>query len=385
MVITQTKTICFYTYEFFPFTSGGCGTYIRQTVDILSLKYKIIILIYNTKSITNKIDRFYKYNPNVLVFRVQDLVSPKLKSFNIYKQRSWEFFQALKKLTTLHQIDIVELFEYVGIGYYTLKRRQFLLKNIKYITRAHGPMKIIDYFENDFKYNLSRKIMYQMEKYSLKNADIRIFPSKEIIKDYSYFYHHNFYKLSNKILPPYTGYIKKNSLSCHKPKFFLYYSNLKRIKSPETFINAAIIFLRNNPKSKYSFIVAGGDSLYKKNFTYKDRLTSMIPDDLQPRFIFTGKINHTELNRYLRQTKAAVITSKWESFSLVFYEIYNKNIPVIVRNISCFSNYHFLSKYSTQDELFSLLCEQTTTSPARNEIIKLNNSKKYYLSFYGQV
>lgn len=348
------KTICFYTYEFFPFTSGGCGTYLRQIVDLLSINNNIIILIHTNTEVFDQIDGLYKKNKNIKVFRVQDQINSSKYFFNEYKLRSYQFFTAFKKICSSTKIDEVEMFEYVGIGYHTLKNKELLPKNIKYVIRAHGSMKIIDYYEKDYKYDLVRKIMYKMEKFCLINADLRIFPLDAIKEDYSKFYKYDYSKLKNKIDPPPIDYINKMKKikKVKNPKNFLFFSNLKKIKSPETYIKAAVLFLENIPLFDGKFIIAGADSQYNKKNTYWQYLQKLIPTKYKNYFEYKGKITHDELNKILPNIKAAVICSKWESFSLVFYELNNKHIPLIVNNISAFKNFDKIHKFKNWYELY---------------------------------
>lgn len=351
------RTICFYTYEFFPFTSGGCGTYLRQVVDLMSRNNNIIILIHTSTEVFNQVDELYKNNKKIKVFRVQDQISTPKVFLNEYALRSYEFFTAFKEISKSTKIDTVEMFEYVGIGYYTLKNRNELPNNIKYNVRAHGSMKIIDYYEKDYKYDLFRKIMYQMEKFCLINADVRLFPLEAIQNDYSKFYKYDFSKLNNKISSPPLDYIdkmkkiKKNI----NPKNFLFFSNLKRIKSPETYVKAAVLFLDNNSSFDGKFIIAGADSQYNKKITYWQYLQNLIPKKYTKYFEYKGKITHDQLNKILPNTKAAVICSKWESFSLVFYELKKLGTDIIVRDISCFKKFKEINKFITEHELYKIL------------------------------
>jgi len=351
------KTICFYAYEFFPFTSGGCGTYLRQVVDLLSININIIILIHTSTEVFNQIDDLYKKNKNIKVFRVQDQINTSKYFLNEYALRSYQFFTAFKKISSTIKIDEVEMFEYVGIGYHTLKNKKFLPKNIRYIVRAHGSMKIIDHFEKDYKYDLIRKIMYRMEKFCLINADLRIFPLQAIQDDYSNFYKYNFSKLNNKIEPPPTDYIDKmKKIKKNKnPKNFLFYSNLKRIKSPETYVKAAILYLEDNQSFDGKFIIAGADSQYDKKNTYWQYLQNLIPTKHIKYFEYKGKITHDELNEILPNIKAAVVCSKWESFSLVFYELTKIGVQIIVRDITCFEKFNKINKFKSEQELYKIL------------------------------
>lgn len=350
------RTICFFTYEFFPFTSGGCGTYIRQSVDLLSKKNHVIVLIHTNSEILNKIDNLYKLNQNVKVFRVQDLIKKNKLFLNEYKLRSYEFYSALSELCRFEKIDQIEMFEYVGIGYFTLKNRHFLPKKIKYIVRAHGSMKIIDHFEKKYNFDIFRKIMYRMEKYCLIKADIRIFPLKAIQNDYSKFYKFDFSKLLNKIIPLPLNYIKNVKIKKNNnPNDFLFFSNLKRIKSPETYVKAAVLYLSKNPNFKGKFIIAGADSRYNNKITYWQYLQSFIPQKYINYFDYKGKITHNQLYKLIPSIKAAVICSKWESFSLVFYELKTLIPNIIVRDISCFKQYKNYKKFETEQELSQIL------------------------------
>lgn len=351
------KTICFYTYEFFPFTGGGCGTYIRQMTDKLKSKYNVVILVHNTKEISNQIDLHYSNFSNVFVFNVNDF-DIKKKYLSIYMQRSWEFYSALLKIVKTINIDTVEFFEYVGIGYHTLQNRHKLHKDIYLRVRAHGSMKIIDHYEKEYKYDLLRKHMYSMEKYCLINADLRLFPLKAILDDYSKFYNYDFVKVKNKISPLPLDYINKKAIKKHKEaKNFLFFSNLKRIKSPETYVNAAVLFLSKNRKFEGKFIIAGSDTPYNSKISYWQYLQTLIPQQYYKYFDYKGRISHDELNTILKDVKAAVICSKWESFSLVFYELINKNIDTYTSNISAFSNIHsnLVKKFNNAKELSNLL------------------------------
>lgn len=351
------KTICFYTYELFPFTDGGCGTYLRSKVDkMLKENYNVIIIFYGSEDIIDKIEKYYIENQNFKIFSTKKIANNK-KYINIYKQRSFEFYLALKEICKYQKIDIVEMFEYVGIGYFTLKNKKALPPRIEYVVRAHGSMKIIDFYEKQFRFNFFRHEMYKMEKFCLIKSDIRFFPSKNIVEDYNKFYRFNFLNLKNQYIPLPLNYIKKykpinkndNALN------FLYFSNLKKIKSPETFIRAGILFYEENPTYKGEFIVAGSNTPYNNKITYQQYLENIVPKNLKDKFIFLGSLKHDQLKEVLKNVNTAVITSKWESFSLVFYELKKLKTNIIVRDINCFKSFKNIRKFSTIEELSTLL------------------------------
>lgn len=382
------KTICFFTYEFYPYTSGGCGTYIRQAVDFLSEDFNIIILIHNSKEVLDSIDHLYKNTKNIKVFRVQDLLYKTKTFINIYKLRSWEFYIALKQICSDHKVDIVEMFEYVGIGYFTLKNRKQLKNNPKLIVRAHGPMKIIDYYENDFKFDLNRKYMYAMEKYTLVNSDIRLFSLQEIMYDFNKHYKYKFTNLKNYFLPPNIETIKLSKVIQNAPKNYLFFSNLKKIKNPEGYIEIALNYLEKNPLFSGKFYIAGSDSLYNKKTTYWDYLKSLIPENKLIYFKFLGKLDHYKLIGILPSIKCVIFCSKWESFSLTFYEIIKTGVPIIAPNISCFN--FLLNKYpcfyNNTKKAVELIFSHYSFKINFNNLTKLlRNSKNDYVSTYKKI
>lgn len=98
----------------------------------------------------------------------------------------------------------------------------------------------------------------------------------------------------------------------------IFYGRIFQLKGVDLFVDAAIALMIKRPENNSIFYLVGYDGLDLNGQPYKEQLLLRIPDHLKERFIFTGQLNHQELEQLLTNIRFAVFPNYVESFVIVF-------------------------------------------------------------------
>lgn len=119
----------------------------------------------------------------------------------------------------------------------------------------------------------------------------------------------------------------------------IFYGRIFQLKGVDLFVDAAIALMIKRPENNSIFYLVGYDGLDLNGQPYKEQLLLRIPDHLKERFIFTGQLNHQELEQLLTNIRFAVFPNYVESFCYSIHELYNTGIPIIANDIPAFRDY----------------------------------------------
>lgn len=346
------KNLVFVSYEIHPVNPGGCGVFLSHALEklLVTNQYEITLLLDMPKHECDLFERKYKLNlPNsdlVRVICLSDLLSNiKLElTFedlqNAFLWKSYCFYQGLLQLEKMYPLDYVEFFDYAGVGYYAIKAKKYEGKFINSIfgIRAHCTIDLMDAQQAQSELSLERIVMYEMEKISMLDSDVLMVPSNA----WRELYIKRYNVLEHKVLisPPPMSFteLPKRTVDS-KEDYVLFYGRLFGLKGVDTYIDAAIQYITENPSSSTKFYVIGYDGQTPSGGSYKNYLLEKIPSAYKERFIFTGFINRAELSKIIKRVQVAVFPNYIESFSYSIHEIYYAGVPIICRAIPAFKDY----------------------------------------------
>lgn len=170
------------TTEFISDSTDGISTYVKHHAGIFAAKgHKVLIIqgSVNGEAQTTGVST----NINLHRFSLQGRKSGEFLGHDA--ALSFEFANEIIKLLASNTPDVIEIQEYLGIGYYLLMRKYLgepLLKNIPVVVTAHMPSFIKLEYEHVSSYKFPEYWTGEMEKFSLLAADMAISPSRYLVQ-----------------------------------------------------------------------------------------------------------------------------------------------------------------------------------------------------------
>lgn len=342
------RHIVFASFELHPINKGGCGVFIWNAVNKLLEEENIFITVLLDVSL-NKITRFnHEFEKNMPTDRLKVLCLSevlekngsllKFEDFkNIYLWNSYRFYVGLKWLNQQREIDLLEFFDYVGIGYFSVLAHKYEneFPNSILCIRAHCTIDLMDFEQKQNDLSYEKIIMYQMEKEALKASDYVLVPSKAWEELYSRRYNIDKYKIIISQPPLIVNELPQYSLN-ENDTDVLYYGRLFELKGVELFLEAAITYLEMNPSSKSKFYLVGYAGKAENGETFDKFLYKRIPDKYKESFIFSGQVDSKQLTEILKTVAVAVFPNYIESFCYSIHELYSIGVPIICSEIPAF-------------------------------------------------
>ncbi|MGO4693575.1 glycosyltransferase family 4 protein [Paenibacillus sp. 2TAB26] len=351
------KTYVFVSYELAPINAGGCGVFIHYAIQELlkNNNNHIILLLDMPKHECDLYENNCKQElPNFNNLTIVCLSQLLLDESgcgegydNVFLQKSYRFYRGLVKLTSLYLINYVEFFDYVGIGYFSVRAKRFEgeFAQIILTIRAHCTIDLMDMEQIPNELNIHKLEMYQMEKSSIQNADFVMVPSKAWSNLYMERYG---VRLENLIVSP-PPVIPWNDIEYsvnEKQQDVLFYGRVFQLKGVDILVDAAVMFMLKNVSNQSLFYIVGYDGMDLSGQPYRNQLLARIPEELRNRFVFTGQLNHKELEKVIQNVRFAVFPNRIESFCYSIHELYSLGIPIISNNIPAFNDYFHHEKNS---------------------------------------
>lgn len=344
--------ICFVSWEFAPTTWGGTGVLISHLVRLLTARGDEVVLVLDVppKFIDQfeAQDRFLFPRPELIkAYQVNQLCEDIPFSREQFGTASewiaYKFHWAAKKAAEIESPDLVEFFDYCGVGYYAISEKisQSAYASTRLGIRLHNSIEAMDQFE-PVKYDGERDVLYALEHQSLRLAEYTLYPSSAYFHDaYKKIYLENWCGEPVESPPPMaeTRLITDTSPDANK---ILFVGRLFGFKGVDRFIDAAALLLADNPSQPdLQFTLAGYDSKNAPDgsATYAEYLRKRIPPDQQERFEFVGQISQEELQRLLPDVLFAVFPNLFESFGYAIHEMYDAGIPILLNDLPAYKPY----------------------------------------------
>lgn len=345
----MSKTFVFTSYELYPINAGGCGVFLFNAIQELlqDAENKVILLL---DMPNHECDLFKeRYQPQILnhenlrVICLSEWISDsklEVNYSNIFLEKSHRFYKGIQKLGNSQKVDYIEFFDYVGIGYFTVKAKKYEneFSEIQLGVRAHCTIDLMDIEQVPNSFDFNKLQMYQMEKESIQDADFVLVPSKAWGEIYT-----TRYGVDRKKIvispPPVRNWNDVSYVLTEQQEDVLFYGRIFQLKGVDMLIDAAVSFMSMRPESKSLFYLVGYDGLNSNNLPYKTELLERVPEKLRHRFVFPGHLNHEQLERLLKTVRFAVFPNYVESFCYSIHEIYNVGVPIICNGIPAFKDY----------------------------------------------
>jgi glycosyltransferase involved in cell wall biosynthesis len=173
------------TTEFPPIHGGGISTYCWHTAKMLSEAGHSVTVFVNDYSVS-RIERDSPIN-NVDVVRFCPNQVAKAEVLGVATRLSIEFANIVELEMEQHGVpDLLETQDYMGIGYYTLQKKQLLYPNfkaLKVVMTMHAPGFLYFEYNQVLHYKFPDYWIGEMEKASIRMADLVVSPSQYLIDE----------------------------------------------------------------------------------------------------------------------------------------------------------------------------------------------------------
>lgn len=343
--------ICFVTYEIYPTTWGGCGVLLHNAAQVLLKQGHEIIFILDVP--LEFFERFKQQDRHNLpqseqcrAYHVDSLCHDiELQRSDFLSQaqwQSWRFHIATQKVAEMEHPDIIEFFDYCGVGHYALaaKVAGIAYQHSQLTIRLHNSLELMDRYEATKPLDFERYYYHALERSALQMAETIVYPSQSYLDEAYKPWYGPWFGQQIWSKPPLVN-IPKPAATQPTERTILYYGRLFAFKGVDRFIDAAVAFLIQHPTISTSFTLVGYDSGLAPDgsASYQEYLSKKIPAHLLKHFIFTGHLDRDDFEQLLPRVLFAVFPSYLEAFCYAAHELYAAGIPLIVSDIPNFKDY----------------------------------------------
>lgn len=178
----ELKHLWIFTTEYPPQSGGGISTYCRETVKMLhGTSFSVTVFVPDYT-----VEAYYKVTQEgALVCRFNPNRCSTVKTLGYEANLSYAFAEVAKLYACSHASpDIIEIQDYLGIGYYVLQFRACLYdfyKDLNIVLLLHSPAFLYMEYNQLSTYKLPNYWTGEMERFCLQAADILISPSQYLV------------------------------------------------------------------------------------------------------------------------------------------------------------------------------------------------------------
>lgn len=406
---SKNVTVCFATYELGRVTAGGMGVFLDTIVRELSrLGGRPVILadmpvdgvaawkqlceqeglsmmtVYHLETVLSELAHYPRTYP------FPAIPSEMLEKL-IYLKKSVQFAQALSFINEREGCDIIELFEYVGIGYELLRDRRAYLgydaDRVPIILRAHGSIGIIQLTSSAIlggaaPWDRETTLIHLMELMCMHRADLVLVSSPSMFELYTRFY----FLPENRVkvfAPPLDSVIfHPAQVPATRSQFNIYliYGRMHPVKGTALIIKTAVRWLTEDGISaKFLFV---GINMYP-DCPNRKCLLDLIPSNLMEHFTFLDFMDKRQVPEITSEIRCTIFGSVFETFSFAAYEMASLHLPAVIADIPAFKNLYqptdafFFDPFSS-DSLLDALRASFSDSAKVDRLAKLNIIKSSY-------
>lgn len=330
-------TVCFVTYELAPINAGGVGTYITRMIPELAGRLRVIVLAGMSPEDVEAYRRLGLHDPDGAginrVVSVDDVMRTMPNHPNVFVRNTQRFAHALAALCQEEPIDLIEMPEYAGMAYgaLKLKRQHGAFAGKRMLVRLHGSLELIDYHGETTSFTLERRMIYGMERYAMRHADVLIAPTGDTFADYE-----RFYALDRRPVicrPPVAG--RAPVPGAGSGTTVLCVGRVQAIKGIDLFVRAGLRWMADGAPRDVQFRIVGLD-VVPEHERFRRYVEALIPPELKDRFEFLGHRTAEEIAVLVRDARVGVVPSRWESFGYVARELLELGLPVVASRIAGF-------------------------------------------------
>lgn len=316
--------ICFVTFELSPFTGGGIGTWLAnslKTYDTADCQYEV--LYYGQQRISHV--EFEAIYPSVKLHSLDDLHYPHPPKLHqeFDSVRVWQSYSIMRKLQGLESLsgpfDVIEFVDWAGPGYFAIQQkklgRNFLQTDLN--VRLHGSEEMLRQYEGR-RWAQENLQISDLEHQAIADADHCVTHLIGNAKEYQRVYRLPDAWLNRCIveLPPLGNQRKADStITLHSKTSLAFSSKFQGLKRPTVFAQAAAEFMAGCPDYKGSGIfaafIADADEI--------DIVRRLVPSSLQDRFEFLST-SSAEVRHRIIANSVTIFTGAFETFCFAAYE-----------------------------------------------------------------
>lgn len=295
------------TTEFTQYKNEDIGTYVNKHVQIFADKGHDILVI---EGGSDKEQKTASISANVT------LHSFSLKTSNITSvlgtdaALSFAFANEVIKLLTTDTPDVIEVQEYLGIGYYLLIKKcagEPLLKNIPVIVTAHMPSFLMNEFNHIAAFRFPQYWTGEMERFSMLAADLIISPGRYMLQLLQ--------QTMREAFPEQVAYVPypvqlTSMTPVAKEKTFLVIGKMSYTKGTMKLLEAAARLWKKGMDFKINWIGNGDEFIGTEGLTIGDLVQKKYIDQINTgKLHLTGKLPAGEFTSHLSSAWAVIVPS----------------------------------------------------------------------------
>ncbi|QSQ14752.1 glycosyltransferase [Myxococcus landrumensis] len=326
------RRVCLVTDELYPFTAGGIGRILHNLIeDTLrresGVEMHVLLPSYVSVSALEVEQHFQgqvkahvaKARPEWEVGFDEGGVYPPPAAFTDTSchAQSMELLLHLRRLAAEGtHFDVVEFPDYRGWAFCSLQEKLLGcgLLETEIAVRVHSTAGILAPFERQA---LSREHLgtYEFERKALLDADLVVTHLSAVAEVNRAYYGFPRTWLDKVVqeFPPVAARPDMVPLRGEGDRDLLFVTKIQNVKRTDLFVRGAATFMRGCPEYRGNAVLA----CHTANAAYLAYVQSLIPEDLRPRFIFSGPSKDRDA---LMRHGIVVIPSDYESLNLTAYE-----------------------------------------------------------------
>jgi glycosyltransferase involved in cell wall biosynthesis len=362
--------IAFASYEMAPTTKGGAGVLIRNLAEVLLRDGHEVILVLDVppwefeqfvttdRFVLPEAERCRAYHVGSVVEAIGSTTEEDFSSH--FEWRAYRFDLACRIVSEQEKPDILEFFDYGGVGHYALSAKVAGLayRDTHLAVRLHTSLELMDRVAAESAYDFEREMVYALEHGALRLAETVLFPTPSYLEeDYAPFYEPWLGDLVES--PPPIVDAPRPRRPSETPDVALFYGRLSPLKGVDLFIEAAVEMLRQGLAGDLLFYMVGFDPEFPDApYRSGEEIRRRIPTEFQERFIFKGQWGRRRLERLLPRVRFAVFPTFIESFGYAAHELRSAGVPLVLSPIPAFRD-------AFTDEVDALFFDGSTSDLAR--------------------
>ena len=346
------------TYELAPINRGGAGVVISALAEeLIAAGWEVHVLAdMPPAEVRQWRDLMGRRGHAVHAHPLSEVAPAVPLGDTIWQRKALHFREGVYALERTIGFSFIEYFEYAGVAAPSVAlRARGDGMNATQVVRIHGSLGSIDQAERLHPVPADRLVMYQLETWALRLADVVLAPVGDVGRQYAEWYGIEPGRL--RVSPPPIGVLMRDFVpvrATDEAHHLLFYGKLQAVKGVELFVRACLELARLRPALRFTLVgsdtnsAPGGGSM-------RAYLEALIGPQLTDRFRFLNHIRREELPRFAADALAAVIPSRSESFCLAAHELHHLRCPLVLSDIPAFRGIF-------EEERTALFCDQQLPS-----------------------
>ena len=321
--------------EVYPLARGGIGEFIAAATRLLATIAEVTIVTSSRYEETYRQLRA-EHDPRlpsetVRVAFAQEPTPEELGGwYDVTHCYSARVLERLRELYPDGGPDLIEFPDFLAEAFVTLQAAQSFdsfLESTCVCVRIHTSAELTEVLNGYHPGELSRQVLYAMERYSLAHADRLIWPLGDVLATYRRFYG-DALAPAVRIGYPYFGPAVNAGADAgyevHSPLRLLFVGRFERRKGVANLVGAA----RGLERDDFRLTLAGSDTATGPlGVSMEELLRLTIADD--GRFELRGRVERAALAELIRGHDVVVVPSLWECGPYVALEALSLNRPLL--------------------------------------------------------